>query len=627
MLSQVELVMFAIQAAINLGRKIQTVFEDETRDRGLILPPVEGDDLPFWDVTEAFFKGEGQVFVQPLGLYYNFWEKRNEANVNRDKLREAHLRIIKGIETHRSADDVQGAFRWPEQFYSGANALFVVKQWREDTDPKRHPVQRIGGTVVEIALDYVKADPTLFGGNGKGDRITRAFLLSLDEVEFAEAKFDDLLLDVLQASLETIRIHADLVISEDHFALLLRQISTTLTDGIKKAQDSGDDDKLRALYTFRRKLLQQIVKVSAQTAAEHAECFFGTSDTREEKIIACVLKAILDTITKESDLFTSRALADIYAAGLRALGQNAALIVPNIDGKGREAFLTNLFAGVAGQLASSAAKEPPGLFSPEVLKDVIEAALDILAVNVTQLIDSDNPEKQLLVDALERVILSLSDDFHKEKKMSVILKGFFSRPQLVEIIQEIFEAVARNPDSLLQGVNGDAKRSALAQIIGSIAATISTKAKQLLNGEDYLDLLTVALRAFAKNPDRLLNLDTNDPMENVMAQVIEAIIQASVKNLEGGGRNLLNGEILVELIEVALTVVSKNVNGFLQEPEIVAMVMDRLMNAASNVLANELDAENLMLVFPAILREALRDRSVLDVSDADLVLPILTAGA
>ncbi len=189
MLSEVELVMFAIQAAIKLGRKIQTVFEDETRDRDLILPPVESDDLPFWDVTEAFFKGEGQVFVQPFGLYYNFWEKRDEDNVNRDKLRKAHFRIIKGIDMHRSADDVQGAFRRPEQFYSGANALFVVKQWREDTDPKRHPVQRIGGTVVEIALDYVKADPTLFNGNGKGDRITRAFLLSLDEVEFAEAEF------------------------------------------------------------------------------------------------------------------------------------------------------------------------------------------------------------------------------------------------------------------------------------------------------------------------------------------------------------------------------------------------------------------------------------------------------
>ena len=38
MLNYIDLVMFAIQAAIKLGRKIQTVFEDETRDRELILP-------------------------------------------------------------------------------------------------------------------------------------------------------------------------------------------------------------------------------------------------------------------------------------------------------------------------------------------------------------------------------------------------------------------------------------------------------------------------------------------------------------------------------------------------------------------------------------------------------------
>lgn len=60
----VELVIFAIQAAIKLGGKIQTVFEDETRDQELILPEVEHTDLPNFVNTKVFFEGEGKLFVQ-----------------------------------------------------------------------------------------------------------------------------------------------------------------------------------------------------------------------------------------------------------------------------------------------------------------------------------------------------------------------------------------------------------------------------------------------------------------------------------------------------------------------------------------------------------------------------------
>ena len=62
--NEVDMVMFAIQAVIRLGKKIQAVFEDEVRDRELILPPVEGSDLPFWGATEGFFAGEGNAVIE-----------------------------------------------------------------------------------------------------------------------------------------------------------------------------------------------------------------------------------------------------------------------------------------------------------------------------------------------------------------------------------------------------------------------------------------------------------------------------------------------------------------------------------------------------------------------------------
>lgn len=89
-----------------------------------------------------------------------------------------------------------------------------MKQWRDGDDPKRPVIQRIAGTLVEIAIDYAKSDPTLFGGNGRGERVARAFLLSLDDVDFAEAKFDDLLIEVFRAGLRTLEEQGDLVNAE-----------------------------------------------------------------------------------------------------------------------------------------------------------------------------------------------------------------------------------------------------------------------------------------------------------------------------------------------------------------------------------------------------------------------------
>ena len=113
---------------------------------------------------------------------------------------------------HRQKDDVNGDYiREPDKLYQGANALFMVQQWRDGADPKRPVWQRLAGTIVELAVDYVKVDPGLFGGSGKGDRVVRSFLLSLDNVEFAEARHDALLLEILQASLNAFAGQVELV--------------------------------------------------------------------------------------------------------------------------------------------------------------------------------------------------------------------------------------------------------------------------------------------------------------------------------------------------------------------------------------------------------------------------------
>jgi hypothetical protein len=92
MLAYVTIIIFAIHAVIKLGQKIRTVFEDEVRDRDLILPPVSfvPADLPFWEPEVCRWLGRAEPVLakfpdtayprQSITLTYkNKFERLNKA--------------------------------------------------------------------------------------------------------------------------------------------------------------------------------------------------------------------------------------------------------------------------------------------------------------------------------------------------------------------------------------------------------------------------------------------------------------------------------------------------------------------------------------------------------------------
>ena len=640
MLPYVSMVLFAIHAALKLGQKLRAIYEDKVRDQDLILPPigVVPPDLPDWDLdVRPFFEKAGQAFVAPPpqaelgenaqppppeGIYFSLWQKKGKP-ANQKLLCLAYQKIKNNLDPHREEDDVKGDYRRDlDKFYQGASALFVVKQWREGTDPKRPIWQRLGGTVVELAVDYAIADPGLFGGNGKGDRLVRSFLQSLDQVDF-DARHDELLLEILQASLNTFAGQVDLVVGDDTLALLLKRVATTLVGRVEAAKN--DANLLLPLYNFRRDLLQDILRISAATVSERAGLLLGPPDSKEEQFLNTVLQSVLQAFQEQPQLFSHQTLRAMYGAGLTAVAQNAALILPGKTGEPSHEFLSQLFTGTVQLLATAGQAGPHALFTLDLARDVTTLALDTLSQNARQLIDPKNPQTQLLVRALERIVLSFSGKLHQDQDLPRILAETFSQKQLVAIIQEVFAAVAQNPEALLPGKDGDPQRSALAQIIGVVAAVVATDTKRLLTGDGYVELLQVALEAFALNPDRLLNLDTADPLDNVMAKVMTAVLTAATENLKNGGRHFLWGDVLLQAMEAALGAVSKNTTGFLADPEVVTLVLARLLKAASGAQANVLDAENLLLVFSPLLMRALQEgRGILDKDDEELIMRYLT---
>ena len=426
-------------------------------------------------------------------------------------------------------------------------------------------------------------------------------------------------MDIAHASLKAFQAQAGLVVSDKALLPLFQNLSGTLADDFQKVMESNEPDKLLALNRVRREMLEHLVGSTAAVVSGYPDNFLGSS--RGGQFLNGVLKASLTAVQDHPDLFSSSALTAIYTASLKAAAQNAALLVPDGDGQ-THVFLTNLITALAQKL-SDAAASPASLFSLEILPQVSEIALDTLAKNAPSLINPEKPGEQLLADALTQVTLALAADFHGDQKLAEKLPALLSQDHLLGLVQTVFGAVAQHPEALFQGVGNNPQRSALAEIVGSVAAAVGSDAKNLLNGDGFLKLLGVVLQAFAGNPDRLLELNPQDPKQTILAKVLASVSTSATRYLKTGGRNLLAGDTLLQLMDAALATVSQNTDGFKQDPDVVTTVMDRLLKAASQPLQNQMDAPNLLTAFAPILRQALQGQEALEGSDARLILPHL----
>ena len=381
----VSMILFAIHGAIKLGQKLRVIYEDKVRDEDLVLPPPGPvpPGLPDWDLdVKPFFEGNGQALVAPPpeaeftkdgqpalpeGMYYELWKERGKP-IYQERLCFAYQEIIGKLNPHREEEDVSGDYRRePDKFYQGANALFVVKQWREGTKPNPPVWQRLAGTVVELAVDYATVDPRLFGGNGKGDRLVRSFLLSLQGVDF-DARHDELLREILQASLITFGGQVDVVVDDDTLALLLKRVTITLVNRMEEAQN--DANQLLTLYNFRRDLLQDVLRISAATVSEQAGLLLGSQESKEEQLLNVVLQSVLNAFQKQPQLFSNQTLRAMYSAGLTAVAQNATLILPGKTGEPSHEFLSQLFTETVQFLDKAGQSKPRPLFNLDLARKI-----------------------------------------------------------------------------------------------------------------------------------------------------------------------------------------------------------------------------------------------------------------
>jgi hypothetical protein len=575
------LIIFAIEAAVRLGRKLNEVLIDETHEHPLVLPLGKlHANVREVDAVEFFDRAENVALVEDGGPYSGF---------DHEQLLKAHATLIvlderlggRGDTLSEATDTVEKLHRF-EQLKEGLGA--------------NPPVQRVVGTIVEIGIDYFAANPEALGKESSGRKVLLAFVTRLDDVEFAEGSREQLVGQVLLAALHVLGENVSLVDDDKRLQVLLGGVTKAVIGEVEQA--TTEAEKIRREDLFER-IGRGILRGGVTAFTENTDLFLP-GDSAAKPIVESALRQTLAGLRDHDDLFTSESVEVIFSSALRAVGENSQLFSD-------QKILQELIVSTTNVLASQDVAE---ILSRETASAVLAVGLEVTAENVETLIDTGKPQKQLLASMVSALAQGLSDDLAGGAQFRDLL----SRRQLVELSSIVFQEVASQPEQLLGDDLSEARRNALAQVIGSVAAALGDDPKKLVNGEGVLELVQIAMHVGVRNADKLLDLDTEDPKTNLLYRITQELVLGALEAEDP--RGLLSREVFLEMVARALPVASAHVGPLLSDQQqIVKETVAKAFELSTNVLENRTNGENLPILVEGLLAKVLRGELKLDQQD------------
>ena len=576
------LVLFAIEAGVKLGRKVYDVLLDETVERPLLLPV---GDL-FGDITESdaidfFFRPENKALCAPGGPY---------ASLSRSEKLLAYKTIMA---LDARAATPTGAAEPATKIILDLHAFEQLKQGFG----AKSPWQRILGTVVEIGIDYFAQNPAALGKDSPPRRIVESFLKGLDKVDFAEGTPEQIVGGVLVAALHTFGTNAALVSDDELVQALLGGVTEALVKDVEKATSQGE--LLRRQGLFKR-IASSLLQGAASAVAEHTKLFIPHDETAR-RLVHSALTQLLEGLRDQEDLFSNDTIEALFKSVLGAVAENSDLFTD-------EKILQELIRRTLTALTDTQGRK---LFAPETVPAVLQAALEVVRDNVETLVDPNDPQQQLLASAASAVARSLASTLGGGGKV----KDLLSKNQLVSLTKAVFQEVAQHPAQLLGTNLDDVKRTALAQIIASLAAGLGDDPLAVITGQGFVQLVSDVLPVAIRNADKLVNLDSADPRTNVLFKVV-AQIQGGVVDAPDK-RGLVGCEVFLEIARRTLPIASANIDAFDPgQPKFIEATVSNMIGLANAPLANRINGANLPALIEAMLRCVLDGSVKLDEANA-----------
>ena len=410
MTATVELIVFAVQAGIKLAQTGRKAYVEATigGDVEVPLPPTFQNSPR--NLARNYARGLGDGDPTAKKRFAERFEAPLTASFSDDAAvaADGEWRLVQLYVSDLAAGLVPSFHRGTADVAS----LFVLNQWERGHSPFPSAVQRVAGTLVEVAIDYFLHVPGGLSEHSRHGQTLRAFLGALDDVRFQDARWDAIVIGLFTTALDTLAHHPDLVTGDDDEQSLVRTIvGGVATDVGRRLSDAGfgDLDAEARLKRFGQTVLRSLLK-NAGTAivadpgilgidkggralvqsvgAGFLSVLLGGADEPLSAALRRVastdtldklVRAALQTVVEHPEFFgTGNQAVDVW---LRAVLAD----LYDQRGKGTEFFDAELFADVAYSALDHGRRDLPTLLKPSgstsaLFVDVARLVFDTLTV-------------------------------------------------------------------------------------------------------------------------------------------------------------------------------------------------------------------------------------------------------
>jgi hypothetical protein len=546
-----QVIVFGIQSIMRLGNAGRRAYQDKAIDDDIVIPNL---DLSRLDTTQKALQIVSRAMRKKI-LADAEW-------VNAYKLVKDGDNSPAGLAAHNRL--IEAATRLDANFVktSEAEGLALLSQWSTAAN-RQTPLGRIGIELADIVLDYIGANPSLFGATGNGAKFISSVAINLGdllpnpddplapEVNFASGSIRIF----VEAGLRSLNNHIGDYIDEVYLQDVASSILTPLVHAVANSTDSNEP-----WYDLRDEFLGPISEAAIDALARNQVAILG-SDFELGSGIGILTQSLLVSIKDNGlqDDFSKQGLVRIYGAMLDAVMNQPAAFIGDADSKA-DRLVNKLLVNTASTLHS---KSPP--FNKPLAIELITSTLEIVSANAAVLVPDIDAEQwtDTVADLGEVIIREFSSGLANGLASgdSTSFWRIFSEAQAAELLQIIVADLAISP-----GLIADGKSPEVRVLIEILSGAMATQNGHLFSADNWLEVAAIAAREVAANPDRLIKLKQNNAEQQLLYQLITEVMNSAAEAAQTGraGGNLLFGPLLVEVARTAIESATGNVASAMQ---------------------------------------------------------------
>jgi hypothetical protein len=525
---EAELIMFAIRSAIKLGQQSREAYVDATRRRELVLPLPNFPTAITVDSAGGYFIGEGMRFVKRpsrLAELVDKWKARTA-------LAPAEIEELRGFRCECFVQDLTEA-GLPVTAADASTfdpddlkALLAVRQWGRGTDPTPSALQRVGGTLIEIGVDYLATVPGALNTNSTVGKLAQAALTGLEPLKFSEIPITELPARLFVATLETVSSQPALLTGDPKVQELVKVTAKGLAQDVGARIDAmrarGDSDSSREerVAEWGELVFRSILATGGRMVLEDPKTFLGIKPAGEAALVSEVGKGVLGLILDEPDgdlsrVFSREGVDVVMKAALTTVAKHPEILVGKKD-QGLRALLVS----VAGELGRY-----DTLLTPAMLPEVTRLILEKTGENLEQLWPemAKKPENHLLLTAAQTSLAILT----KAPPAGARWKPSFGREDLLAVTGTVFDELAKNPAWLVAAAgNSD---TSLKVALQAALDVLRRRGTSQLSVGTATEILQSSIRAVALRSEFLEKMPAGGPLPG--QPILAAALDATLKTI------------------------------------------------------------------------------------------------